>query len=313
MKPNRKNETKRKEKNKKINIIQFLNIADNSLHPKCAVSVDEPIFQPEPSQILFEDYEPLQILTKVLKLRNRDEVPRRVSIIHPENRLFQVLPYITSTSSKSNHDEGESANTKVAPGMEVSYLIKFTPEAKVDISYDLVVITEREKFTVPIRGIGCKVNIEYTDYIDFGEVPVKYKIEKPFIIRNVGEKITNWMLKCMSNSVTISKKEGILDIGKNEQIICTFCPEKEKNYKEKMILTYDEADHIINIFGKSKNDAVDISPKILEMEPAYITLHTEKTVTITNDTGVPIEFVWKQFESKEKEEEAKQKVFQNIF
>ena len=64
----------------------------------------------------------------------------------------------------------------------------------------------------------------------------------------------------------------------------------------------------INIFGKSKNDAVDISPKILEMEPAYITLHTEKTVTITNDTGVPIEFVWKQFESKEKEEEAKQKV-----
>ena len=251
MKPKR-NESKRKDKNKKINIIQFLNIADNSLHAKCAVSVDEPIFQPEPSQILFEDYEPLQILTKVLKLRNRDKVPRRVSIIHPESRLFQILPYITSTSSKTNHEEGESANTKVAPGMEVSYLIKFTPEAKSDISYDLVVITEREKFTVPIRGIGCKVNIEYTDYIDFGEVPVKYKIEKPFIIRNVGEKITKWMLKCMSYSVTISKKEGILDIGKNEQIICTFCPEKEKNYKEKMILTYDETDHIINIFEKKK-------------------------------------------------------------
>ena len=208
MKPKKDSDSKKlfKSDNKKVNIIQFLNIADNSLHPKCSVSVDEPIFQPEPSQILFEDYEPLQILTKVLKLRNRDGVPRRVSIIHPENRLFQVLPYITSTSSKSNHDEGESANTKVAPGMEVSYLIKFTPEAKVDISYDLVVITEREKFTVPIRGIGCKVNIEYTDYIDFGEVPVKYKIEKPFIIRNVGEKITKWMLKCMSNSVTISKK-----------------------------------------------------------------------------------------------------------
>ena len=143
------------------------------------MSVDEPIFQPEPSTILFEDYEPLQILEKVLKLRNRDIVPRRVSIIHPENRLFQVFPYITSkNSSSTRHDQGESANTKVAPGMEVSYLIKFTPEAKVDISYDLVVITEREKFTVPIRGIGCKVNLEFTDYIDFGEVPVKYKIEK---------------------------------------------------------------------------------------------------------------------------------------
>ena len=136
-------DTKQKQNNKKINIIQFLNIADNSLHPKCAVSVDEPIFQPEPSQILFEDYEPLQILTKVLKLRNRDIVPRRVIIIHPENRLFQILPYIISNNSKSNHEKGESANTKVASGMKVSYLIKFTPEAKVDISYDLVVITER--------------------------------------------------------------------------------------------------------------------------------------------------------------------------
>ena len=160
--------------------------------------------------ILFEDYEPLQILSKVLKLRNRDTVPRRVSIIHPENRLFQVFPYNPNKKKIGNlQDETEGANTKVAPGMEVNYLIKFTPEAKVDISYDLVVITEREKFTVPIRGIGCKVNIEYTNFIDFGEVPVKYKIEKPFIIRNIGEKITKWMLKCVSSSVSISKKEGI--------------------------------------------------------------------------------------------------------
>ena len=36
------------------------------------------------------------------------------------------------------------------------------------------------------------------------------------------------------------------------------------------------------------------------MEPGYITLHTEKTTTINNDTGVPIEFIWKQFISKEK-------------
>ncbi|MCQ2815788.1 MAG: hypothetical protein MJ252_00835 [archaeon] len=267
------------------------------------MSVDEPIFQPEPSMILFEDYEPLQILTKVLKLRNRDTVPRRVSIIRPENRLFQVIPYNPGKKKGNSQDDSEGANTKVAPGMEVNYLIKFTPEVKSDIWYDLVVITEREKFIVPIRGIGCKVNIEYTNYIDFGEVPVKYKIEKPFIIRNIGEKITKWMLKCVSSSVSISKKEGILDIGKNEQIICTFCPEKDKQYKETMILTYDETDHIISIFGKSKNDAVDITPKILEMEPAYITLHTEKTVTITNDTGVPIDFVWKQFESKEREDQ----------
>ena len=91
--------------------------------------------------------------------------------------------------------------------MEVSYLIKFTPEAKVDVKYDLTVITEREKFIVSIIGIGCKVMLEFNE---LGEVPVKYKIEKPIILRNVGEKITKWKLKTTSNVINISKKEGIL-------------------------------------------------------------------------------------------------------
>jgi hypothetical protein len=57
------------EQHKNIKIIQFLNIADNSLHQNCAVDINQPIFQPEPKVILFTDYEPLQVLTKILKLR----------------------------------------------------------------------------------------------------------------------------------------------------------------------------------------------------------------------------------------------------
>ena len=93
--------------------------------------------------IKFEYYEPLHILTKILKLWNRYEFPRRVSIIHPENILFQVLSYKTSTSSKSIHVEGEPTNIKVASSIEVSYLINYTTEPKVNIAYDLVVIIER--------------------------------------------------------------------------------------------------------------------------------------------------------------------------
>ena len=33
---------------------------------------------------------------------------------------------------------------KVAPGMEASFYVKFSPEAKIDYNYDLVVVTERE-------------------------------------------------------------------------------------------------------------------------------------------------------------------------
>lgn len=47
-----------------------------------------------------------------------------------------------------------SKGNKVAPGMEITFIIRFSPEAKIDYSYDLVVVTEREKFVVPIVAIG---------------------------------------------------------------------------------------------------------------------------------------------------------------
>ena len=58
--------------------------------------------------------------------------------------------------------------------MEVSYLIKFTPEAKVDISYDLVVITEREKF----RECGQKARSYFME--NFRKEKFMKKLEEEF-------------------------------------------------------------------------------------------------------------------------------------
>lgn len=303
----------------KEKILQFLNIGDNSLQQKTNVKIDEPLFQAEPKVILFTDYEPLQHRSQVLKLRNRDVLPRRVSIVPPESRLFQVTPYKKykkdGYNNKHNEEEYESldmSNTKVASGMEVSYLIKFTPEAKVDVRYDLRVITEREQFIVPIIGIGCQVMLEFNEHLDFGEVPVKYKIEKPIILRNVGEKITKWKLKTNSNTVSVSKKEGILEVGKSEQIICTFCPEEDREYVENMTLNYDELEAIIKVTGRSKNDNVKLSKSVVQLDNAYISKHSQSFITIENNTSVPIEFSWKGNSSKQEEDSAKAIIFQKL-
>jgi hydrocephalus-inducing protein len=58
--------------------------------------------------------------------------------------------------------------SRVAPGMEISFIIKFSPEAKSDYVYDLMVLTEREKFIVPIRAVGCRAIIDFPDILDFG-------------------------------------------------------------------------------------------------------------------------------------------------
>jgi len=69
-------------------------------------------------------------------------------------------------------------DTKVTPAMELVYIVRFSPEAKIDYSYDLIIVTERECFIVPIRAAGCRAILDFPDVIDFGNPPVKYEMEK---------------------------------------------------------------------------------------------------------------------------------------
>ena len=103
---------------------------------------------------------------------------RRIKLISPDSRLFQVT---RSMASKS-----EIQGTKVAPGMEISFIIKFTPEAKIDYQYDLIATTEREKFIIPIRALGLKTMIQFPDSVDFGECMVKHTTHKAIMISNIG-------------------------------------------------------------------------------------------------------------------------------
>ncbi len=91
------------------------------------------------------------------------------------------------------------------------YVIRFSPEAKSDYSYYLMIVTEREKFIVLIRAVGCRAMIDFPDTLDFGLVPVKHTAEKPAMIRNIGEKTTKWHIK-VPNGFKINKQEGILEI-----------------------------------------------------------------------------------------------------
>lgn len=112
---------------------------------------------------------------------------RCVKIIAPDSELFQVYP------CKKNKGMSQSSMAKWVNkpsdvdnmSLRVSaYIVKFSPEAKVDYAYDLMIVTEREKFIVPIRAVGCRAMLDFPDSLDFGLVPVKHVAEKPVMIRN---------------------------------------------------------------------------------------------------------------------------------
>jgi hydrocephalus-inducing protein len=99
--------------------------------------------------------------------------------------------------------------------MDIAFVVRFSPEAKIDYSFDLVIVTEREKFVVPIVATGKRAMIDFPDEISFGLCPVKYLSEKPIMIRNVGEKTTKWFLN-LPQPFDADKSEGVLENGKSE-------------------------------------------------------------------------------------------------
>ena len=248
------------ELHQKPRIVQFLNIADYSINTESYVSIDEPLFEAIPPLIQFTDYEPLQVKDKTFKLRNKDKFSRRVKIIQPDSRLFQVLP-VTNDDRKNGEGEGK----KVAAGMETKFIVRFSPEAKIDYKYELMVVTEREKFIVPIVAVGKRAMIDFPDVLDFGNCPVKYYTEKPVIIRNLGEKTTKWSLELPSGFST-SQKEGVLECGRNEQIIVKFYPTEAKLYKTLGKLEYDKLQAFVEIVGSGQLSNVYLSKTFIPME-----------------------------------------------
>ncbi len=156
--------------------------------------------------------------------------------------------------------------------MDIQFVIRFSPEAKIDYNYDLVVETEREKFIVPIKAVGKRAMIDFPDALDFENVPVKYVTEKPVIIRNLGEKTSKWQLT-LPLGFDADKKEGVLEYGKNEQIVIKFYPTEAKVYKAEGVLMYDGLEAYIPMTGRAKNDGtVYLSKTYIQMDESYIGL-----------------------------------------
>lgn len=207
--------------------------------------------------------------------RNKDKVARRIRIIQPESRLFQVYPYGSEEGLRKNPEKIFSSGSKVAPGLEVTFIIKFSPEAKIDYRYDLEITTEREKFIVPVIAVGKRAMIDFPDMINFGrDCPVKYITEKPVIIRNLGDKTTKWELK-LPKGFEADKSEGVLEFGRSEQIILKFYPLEKKLYEATARLLYDSLEAFIPITGNAKNGNVYLSNHLIKLGDAYISLETQ--------------------------------------
>ncbi|XP_074708607.1 hydrocephalus-inducing protein homolog [Strix uralensis] len=193
-------------------ITQLLDMGETSHHKFSAVDLEQSLFQPFPSEVVFQNYVPFEVYEVPLILRNTDKVPRLVKVV------LETSPYFKLTSPGG-------VCCKVAPGMCSTFRIQFTPEENKDYFYQLTCITEREKFIVPIRAIGARAILDFPDQLNFSVCPVKYSSQKTLLVRNVGNREARYRISTES-PFSVDPSIGTLGIGDAMQVTVEFHPLK---------------------------------------------------------------------------------------
>ena len=64
-----------------------------------------------------------------------------------------------------------------------------------DYEHELICVTEREKFIVPVRAIGARAILDFPDDVHFPICPVKYPNNRTLLIRNIGNREAKFTLE----------------------------------------------------------------------------------------------------------------------
>lgn len=105
--------------------------------------------------------------------------------------------------------------------MDAIYILHITPEDYIDYHYNLVCITERETFLVPIQIIGARALLDFPDEVVFTDCPVKYDTTRTLLVRNIGNRAANFQIET-EGPFSVSPTNGYLDVKKSMQIDVTF-------------------------------------------------------------------------------------------
>ncbi|XP_065519858.1 hydrocephalus-inducing protein-like, partial [Lathamus discolor] len=257
-----------------------------------AVGLDQRLFQPFPSEVVFENYVPRQFYIAALALRNIDRVPRLLNVILGNSPYFELI-------SPSNEDY------KVAPGMSSTYRILFRPDEDKDYFDELIIITEREKFFVPIRAIGARASLDFPEQLNFSECPVRFSTQKTLLVRNVGKREACYSITTLS-PFSVDPSIGTLGVGEAMEVTVEFHPPKTGVYTSPMIVHYDTGEDVHkSLCGTAVNVNIRLDKSSLTVEKTSVTLSKLRSLVIQNQSAITAHFQWKRFVDQEEEERQK--------
>ncbi|NXJ80823.1 HYDIN protein, partial [Trogon melanurus] len=273
-------------------IIQLLDMSETSHQKFSAVDLEQSLFQPFPSEVVFQSYVPREVYEVPLVLRNNDQVPRLVKVVLESSPYFKLI---------SPNDTCR----KVAPGMLATFRIVFTPEENKDYFHQLTCITEREKFIVPIRAIGARAILDFPDQLNFSVCPVKYSTQKTLLVRNIGNREACYRFSTQS-PFSVDPSVGTLGVGDTMQVTVEFHPLKTGDHSKSLIVHYDTGEDVhTSLYGAAVDVNIRLDRNSLTVEKTFLTLSNHRTVVIHNRSEIVAHFQWKAFVTQEEEDQQK--------
>ncbi|XP_066439738.1 hydrocephalus-inducing protein homolog isoform X2 [Eleutherodactylus coqui] len=275
-------------------IIQMLDMSETTHQKFSSVDIEQVLFQPFPSEIVFQNYVPCKTYKVPLVLRNKDKVPRLVKVTQDSSPYFEVI---------SPNDVCH----KVAPGMASTFQVLFTPEENKDYFHELICITEREKFVVPIRAIGARAMLDFPDQLCFSVCPVKYNTQKTLLVRNIGNREARFQL-LTQRPFCVEPVSGTLDVGNSMQVVLEFQPLEVGDHTQELLIHYDTDEDVgVCLYGAAADVNVRLDKSSLTIQKTFLSLANQRTFTIHNRSDIIAHFQWKEFASQQEEECKKQR------
>ena len=329
-----------KEKNRKIlyNMNLKLNFKknprykDNLPPPRYVDTNYQPINSPEnafaiePQEVVFKDYQSGSIYQIDLKILNRTQLLTSFKYIPPLTEYFTIKNVIYPKKDSS----------LIAPGMYAKMQILFYAKTMDNFEDEIVIMTEKIAFKVPLKAVRDKPAIILRNPLDCGKCLVGDKIEKHFMCKNNGgdahfkfyiegqendeqknypgvsqeDLIGALQNNSVSNELlvvppfTIFPQEFYLYKGMSQNISVTFCPIDEGVVEKKLILACDTTK--LQYVLRGEQIKVDIIIKTLDgldMSKKYLSNKEEEEKNEKNENqNVEIEEVKEYIDDEEKNE-----------
>uniref|UniRef100_A0A8C9G5T6 HYDIN/VesB/CFA65-like Ig-like domain-containing protein n=1 Tax=Pavo cristatus TaxID=9049 RepID=A0A8C9G5T6_PAVCR len=273
-------------------VVELLDMSDTSHQKFSSVDLDQTLFQPFPSEVVFQSYVPCEVYEVPLALRNNDRVPRLVKVVLESSPYFKVI-------------SPSDVCRKVAPGMTSTFRILFTPEENKDYFHQLTCITEREKFVVPIRAIGARAILDFPDQINFSVCPVKHSTQRTLLVCNIGNREACYHISTHS-PFSVDPSVGTLRIGDTMQVTVEFHPLKTGDHCGSLVVHYDTGEDVLtSLYGAAVDVNIRLDRNSLMIAKTYLTLANQRSVVIHNRSEIIAHFQWKAFVTQEEEDQQK--------